>query len=78
MARILFLTQVLPYPLNTGARVRQYYVLKYLSQQHEVTLVSFVRSDDRAEHIAHVLKNPSRQNTKSLNWETGARTIRGS
>ncbi len=54
MARILYLTQVLPYPLSTGAKVRQYYVLRYLSQYHEVTLVSFVRPDDRAEHVAHL------------------------
>lgn len=54
MARILYLTQVLPYPLSTGAKVRQYYVLRYLSQHHAVTLVSFVRPDDRAEHIDHL------------------------
>ena len=54
MARVLYLTQVLPYPLNTGARVRQYYVLRYLARQHEVTLVSFVRGDDQPEHIAHL------------------------
>lgn len=54
MARILYLTQVLPYPLSTGAKVRQYYVLRYLSLRHEVTLVSFVRPDDRAEYIGHL------------------------
>lgn len=54
MARILYLTQVLPYPLNTGARVRQYYVLRQLALAHEVTLVSFVRGDDQPEHIAHL------------------------
>lgn len=52
--RILFLTQVLPYPLNTGAKVRAYYVLRYLAQQHEVTLVSFVRGEDRPEYIEHL------------------------
>jgi glycosyltransferase involved in cell wall biosynthesis len=54
VARVLYLTQVLPYPLNTGARVRQYYVLRHLAREHEVTLVSFVRSDDRPEHIEHL------------------------
>lgn len=54
MACILYLTQVLPYPLNTGARVRQYYTLRHLSQKHDVTLVSFVREDDKPEHIAHL------------------------
>jgi glycosyltransferase involved in cell wall biosynthesis len=54
VARILFLTQVLPYPLDSGARIRAYYVLRHLAEQHEVTLVSFTREDDRPEHIAHL------------------------
>ncbi len=32
MARVLYVTQVLTYPLNTGAKVRQYYVLRHLCQ----------------------------------------------
>ena len=31
MARILFLTQVLTYPLDSGAKIRAYYVLLYLA-----------------------------------------------
>ena len=52
--RLLFLTQVLPYPLVGGAKIRAYYMLRYLAQRHEVTLVSFVREDDRAEDLAHL------------------------
>jgi len=54
MAKILFLTQVLPYPLDAGPKIRAYYVLRYLAQQHEVTLVSFVRADDRPDYVAHL------------------------
>jgi len=54
MARILLLTQVLPYPLDSGAKVRNYYVLRHLTAQHQVTLVSFVRQDDPPEAIAHL------------------------
>ena len=54
MARVLYLTQVLPYPLNTGARVRQYYVLRQLARKHDVTLVAFVRADDKPEHVSHL------------------------
>lgn len=43
--RILFLTQVLPYPPDSGPKVKSWNVLKYLCQHHEVTLVSFVRGD---------------------------------
>lgn len=54
MARILLLTQVLPYPLDAGPKIRAYYVLRYLAQQHEVTLASFVRADDSPEAVAHL------------------------
>ncbi len=52
--KILFLTQVLPYPLDAGAKVRQYHMLRWLAERHEVTLVSFVRADDRPEAVAHL------------------------
>lgn len=80
MARILLLTQVLPYPLNTGARVRQYYVLKYLSQMHEVTLVAFVRADDKPEHIAHletVCKAVYTVPMARTRWRDGRAVIKG-
>lgn len=51
---ILFLTQVLPYPLVGGAKIRAYYMLRQLAQTHSVTLVSFVRDDDRPADIAHL------------------------
>lgn len=51
---ILFLTQVLPYPLDAGPKVRAYYVLRHLAQKHTVTLVSFVRATDTEQAIAHL------------------------
>ncbi len=54
MPDILFLTQVLPYPLDAGPKVRAYHMLRHLASQHRVTLVSFVRPDDRPEHIEHL------------------------
>lgn len=52
--RLLFLTQVLPYPLDAGPKVRAYYVLRYLAQRHDVTLVSFVRATDTPDALAHL------------------------
>lgn len=52
--KILFFTQVLPYPLNAGPKVRAYYVLRHLAQQHEITLLSFVRATDTPEALAHL------------------------
>jgi len=45
-SRILLLTQVLPYPPDSGPKVKTFYLLKYLAQQHRVTLVSFIRSEN--------------------------------
>jgi glycosyltransferase involved in cell wall biosynthesis len=45
--RILFLTQILPYPPNAGPRVKTWQVLKHLAQAgHQIHLVSFVREDE--------------------------------
>jgi len=53
--KILFLTQVLPYPLDAGPKVRAYYTLRHLvARGHNVTLVSFVRSSDTPEAIEHL------------------------
>jgi glycosyltransferase involved in cell wall biosynthesis len=52
---VLLLTQVLPYPPDSGPKVKTYNVLKYLAQHHDVTLVSFVRGDQSAD-VAHLQK----------------------
>lgn len=52
--RILFLTQVLPYPLDAGARLRAYFVLRHLATHHEVFLVSFTRPEDSLEAVGHL------------------------
>ncbi|HHY53855.1 MAG TPA: glycosyltransferase [Chloroflexi bacterium] len=52
--KILFLTQVLPYPLDAGPKVRAYYVLRYLAARHDVTLLSFVRATDTPTALAHL------------------------
>ena len=54
MARVLLLTQVLPYPLDAGPKVRAYYMARHLSEKHEVTLASFVRTDDTSQHVEHL------------------------
>jgi glycosyltransferase involved in cell wall biosynthesis len=50
---VLLLTQVLPYPPNSGPRIKTYNVIKYLAQHHRVTLVSFVRGD-QSESVCHL------------------------
>jgi glycosyltransferase involved in cell wall biosynthesis len=44
---ILFLTQILPYPPDSGPRVKTWHVLKYLAQRgHTITLISFIRPEE--------------------------------
>jgi glycosyltransferase involved in cell wall biosynthesis len=52
--RILFLTQVLPYPTDAGPKVRAYYTLRHLARRHEVVLLSFVRRGDSVEALEHL------------------------
>jgi len=55
--RILFLTQILPYPPNAGPRVKTWQVLKYLYQAgHQIHLASFVRNDEM-QYIPVVSEN---------------------
>lgn len=50
--RIIFLSQLLPLPLDAGPKVRAYYVLRRLAEAgHEVTLVCFERATDRASDL---------------------------
>jgi len=49
--RILLLTQILPYPPDSGPRVKTFYLLKDLARRHEVTLVSLVRSAEEAAGV---------------------------
>lgn len=50
--KILFLSQLLPLPLDAGPKIRAYYVLRYLAAAgHEVTLLCFVRPGDRESDV---------------------------
>lgn len=42
--RLLFLTNLLPYPLDDGASFKTYHTLRFLSRNWDVTLISFIRS----------------------------------
>ncbi len=47
--KLLFLTSRLPYPPNRGDRLRTYNLLRELSTEHRITLVSFVVSKSEAK-----------------------------
>ena len=52
--KILFLSQVLPYPLDAGPKVRSFYNISYLAQKHSIILLTFVRNFDSIESINYL------------------------
>jgi glycosyltransferase involved in cell wall biosynthesis len=54
--RIALLTQIVPFPPDSGPKIKTYNVLRYLAQRHEVHLVSFVRSKEEEDN-AHKLSD---------------------
>ena len=53
--KILYLSQLIPYPADAGPKIRIYHVLQYLAQAgHEITLVAFRREEDSQEQITHL------------------------
>ena len=53
---ILFLTQIVPFPPNAGARVKTYNVLKFLhSKGHQIDLISLYRDEEKV-HLAEMEK----------------------
>jgi sugar transferase (PEP-CTERM/EpsH1 system associated) len=50
--RILCLTSRLPYPPNRGDRLRAFHFIEHLSQEHELTLVSFIADQAEREHLS--------------------------
>ncbi|NNJ09216.1 glycosyltransferase [Chloroflexales bacterium ZM16-3] len=49
---ILLLTYAVPYPPESGPKVKTYHLLRHLAGRHRVTLVSFAHHGERADQIA--------------------------
>ena len=50
--RILFLTETIPYPLDSGGRIKTYHTLRALSGEHDVHCHAFIRSAAEQRHAA--------------------------
>lgn len=50
--RILLLTETIPFPLDTGGRIKTYYTLRSLSSRHEVHCHTFIRHEDQTRYAA--------------------------
>lgn len=63
---ILFLTQILPYPPDSGPKVKTWHVIKYLSQAgHKITLASFIRPEEEP-HVGTVREVCSQVHTMPI------------
>jgi len=51
--KILLISARLCWPLNTGAKIRAYHLLRALSHAHEVTLLSYYGKDEEKGHFSH-------------------------
>ena len=51
--KIVLATKSVPFPLTNGSAIRNFQMIRWLSLRHEVTLVTFVRSD---EELAGIVK----------------------
>lgn len=49
--KILFISALLPYPPYQGGQVRIYNLLKLLSKNHEISLLSFIRSREEKQYV---------------------------
>jgi len=49
---VLVLTQVLPFPPDSGPKVKTWNLIKWLARRHDVTLASFVRGESERELAA--------------------------
>jgi glycosyltransferase involved in cell wall biosynthesis len=55
MRRILFISWWWPYPADNGSKIRIYNLLRHLSQQYHVALVSFAEADEaQPEQVEHL------------------------
>jgi polysaccharide biosynthesis protein PslH len=50
--KLLFLTQLLPWPLIGGGQIKSFHTLKALSESYEIKLLAFVRAPEEREHEA--------------------------
>lgn len=49
--KILFLSPILPWPLVSGGQIRAYHLLEALHQNHEITLVAYIRDEKERQYL---------------------------
>ncbi len=54
--KILFLTTEIPYPLDSGGKIRSFNMLKSLYEKYEIDLLCFSEGNHKQEHISELNK----------------------
>jgi glycosyltransferase involved in cell wall biosynthesis len=49
--KVLLVSPVFPYPLNSGLKIRTYGILKALARKHEVSLLCFYRKEEQLQQL---------------------------
>ncbi len=65
--KILFISPLLPHPYADHASAfTTYKTIRHLSQRHDISLISFIRSEKEKEHTRHLIDHCSRVETVLL------------
>ena len=67
---ILFITEKFPYPLDTGGRIRTFHILKGLSQEHRVSLVTTIEQEAQRQYVPELQKVCHEVNVIAAEHET--------
>ncbi len=51
---VLLLTQIVPYPPDSGPKIKTYHLLRYLAARHRITLVCFTRNPQEERDAAEL------------------------
>ncbi len=54
--KILMVTPYVPYPPSSGGQIRTYNLLKYLSQNNQITLVALYKNDEEKKYESYLKK----------------------
>lgn len=73
--RILLLTETIPFPLDSGGRIKTYHTLRALSSRHEVHCHAFIRHEDQRRYAADLTPHCAAL-TLHLMPATGSREVR--
>lgn len=52
--KILVLAARLPYPLNTGAKIRSFHIIQALAQEHKITLLAYIGSSEENGYVTRL------------------------